>query len=131
VTVFADLYTSVREIVVENCLLIIEGEVHEDDFKGGYTMIANKVISLEQARENAMSRLEITMTTLQVNDEVARRLLECLSPYKSGRCPVVIHYFCYDAHVELLLGEEWKVHPSQALIQQLKSWLGEDKVKII
>lgn len=128
-----ELYEQKQSLLTKDTLLIVEGEVREDDYNEGYTMTANQIVTLDQARDNQARRLEMTVAANLSQSGLAQRLIDILTPYRqAGRCRVLIYYQHPDALVELLLGENWRVQPHQALIQQLQEILGgEEKVKVV
>ena len=132
IKIYSEIYASVQDILAKDKLLIAEGEVKIDDYNGGYAMTADKVLTIEQARENYASRLEITISSQQTaKNDLASHLKETLNTYRQGRCGVRISYHRQDAQVELQLGDNWRVKPSGALLEQLKTLIGEDKIKVL
>lgn len=129
VAIFPELYTQVQEYLVKDRILIAEGEVREDDYKGGYTMTANQVLTLEQARENQAKRLELTVFSKEAH--IGPALIDLLSSHRQGRCQVCIYYHHPEAQVEILLGDHWRVHPHPEMLKQLQNLLGEEKVKVV
>ena len=132
VKVYSELYPTVHELLVKDTLLVVEGEVRADDYSGGYAMTATNMFTLEYARATLANRLEITVSAQQTSpDEFAPKLVSTLTPHRQGRCIVLIHYHRQDAQAQLVLGEQWRVKPNAALLEQLKELVGEDKVKVI
>jgi DNA polymerase-3 subunit alpha len=58
VAVFADTYNEYRDKLVKDALLIVEGQVSNDDYSGGLKMRANKVTPLEQARQEKLRSIQ-------------------------------------------------------------------------
>ncbi|MDM8557698.1 DNA polymerase III subunit alpha [Candidatus Parabeggiatoa sp. HSG14] len=132
VKVYSELYSSVHDILVKDTLLVVKGEVRTDDYSGGYSMTAHEIFTLESARETSASRLEMTISAQEKPpNELASKLVTTLTPYRQGRCLVLIHYERFDAQVELQLGESWRVKPKIILLEQLKELLGENKIKMV
>ncbi len=129
VKVYSELYATVQDILAKDTLLVVEGEVRVDDYNGGYTMTAQKIVTLESARETYANRLEMTISAPP--DDLAEKLVTTLTPHRQGRCLVLIHYHRQEAQVELELGNNWRIKPNAALLGQLKALVGEDKVKVI
>jgi DNA polymerase III subunit alpha len=111
-------------------LLIIEGEVREDEFNdGGYGMTATQISSLAMARERYARQL-----TIKVDAPLRPNWLDdfqhVLTAYRPGVCPVVLHYRREDALVELVLGQEWRVKPEDALLAQLNLLVGFGRIDV-
>ncbi|MEN8219496.1 MAG: OB-fold nucleic acid binding domain-containing protein [Pseudomonadota bacterium] len=131
VKVYSDLYPTVQELLIKNTLLMVEGEVRLDKYSDGYSMKAQKIFTLDAARETFANRLKLTVSAQEAPKAFAQQLVDTLSPYRQGRCPVLIHYQCTDTQVDLELGESWRVKLNAVLLQNLKNLLGEDEVKVI
>jgi len=61
----------------------------------------------------------------------AGKLLELLSPYRHGGCPVSVSYQNGSASCLAELGEGWRVQLHDNLIQSLSAWLSDDNVEIM
>lgn len=128
VTVFSDLLADCRELLTEDALVVVEGEVSFDEFSNGLKMRAYRVESLEHARQQSASGVRITLD--QVEAGFANTLMARLNPYQGGECPVVIAYNTPEATGEVVLGESHQVHPSDALLLDLQDLLGADRVQL-
>jgi DNA polymerase-3 subunit alpha len=53
-----------------------------------------------------------------------------LTPYKDGICPVRVFYQRDEAQGMLELGVQWRVSPSDTLLYDLKTLLGEEQVEL-
>ena len=54
-----------------------------------------------------------------------------LKPFREGVCPVVINYQRQGARVELPLGNDWTVHPTDELLHRLRELTGEEQIHIV
>ena len=59
------------------------------------------------------------------------RLKELFTPYRGGKCPVVIHYRNQTGSVQLRLGETWNVTLPDGLLNDLRGLLGEKNVRVV
>lgn len=128
--VFADLYQHARELLVKDALVIVEGQVSVDDYTGGFSMRAEKIYNMDQARAAFGSRIVI-----QLNDGVAgngflAELEEILQPARNGSCSVVLRYGNQGAEAEIALGDAWKVQPSGLVLERLGRLAGSDQVHL-
>lgn len=127
VTVFSEVYDAVRDKLIKDQLLVIEGEVNVDNFSDRYRVEARKVFNIQQAREVYAKYLQIKIDEqrgMQL-EKFLEQLTVLLKPYCGGRCPVAINYFCNNAHCELLLGDEWRIHPSDEILDKLRNLVGD------
>jgi DNA polymerase-3 subunit alpha len=58
-------------------------------------------------------------------------LEQALRPNRGGRCAVAIRYAGESATANVVLGEEWRVRPSQDLIERLGQLVGRDAVELV
>ena len=128
VTVFADLFADCREKLADDSLVVVEGDVSFDEFTNGLKMRANRVDTLENARKQSASGLKIHLETQA--PEFVETLLSTIRPHLGGECPVVIAYNGDQARGEVVLGENYQVHPEDSLLLELQALLGQDRVRL-
>ena len=58
-------------------------------------------------------------------------LIMFLNPFREGDCPVWINYLKDGAEAKLSLGENWRVQPSDELLNRLHGLAGEQDVRIV
>ena len=58
------------------------------------------------------------------------RVQHTLNDYREGICPVVIDYSANDAAAKLALGEDWRIHPRDELIAELRDQFGTHSVTL-
>ena len=74
-----------------------------------------------------MKALRLTIDASAGQDTLA----QVLRPFQLPQgCPVVIQYQNASASTELLLGDNWRVNPDDALQQQLVQWLKADNISL-
>ncbi|MEP5765346.1 MAG: DNA polymerase III subunit alpha [Halieaceae bacterium] len=130
VTVFGDVYSEYRDLLVKDSILILEGPVANDDYTGALGMRVNGVRSLLQARQTANAELTIELGEDMVDESFADRLQQLLQRAGEGSCPVAFMYTQKHNRARLPLGEQWRVAPSDELIQQLQECCGADSVSL-
>ena len=130
VRIYSELFTSCREILVKDRLLVVEGEVEDDEFTGGCSVIANVIEDLESARERRARRILIELDGDAMDDGVPGALREAMESYRTGRTPVCIDYRRRDARARLALGDAWAVRPAEALVERLRDVAGTGRVRI-
>ncbi|OGT47863.1 MAG: DNA polymerase III subunit alpha [Gammaproteobacteria bacterium RIFCSPHIGHO2_12_FULL_41_20] len=114
---FADTYQKYHALLNKDQIIVLRGDVGMDEFNGGQRVICRELYSIEQAREHFSKYLQITMHA-NANPDV-QQLAELLSPYRGGRCAILVHYGCNGATAQLQLGEAWRVRPTETLLQTL------------
>ena len=116
VAIFPEAYQKYRDILVKNELLVVEGEVSVDEYSGGYKMACKSCYDMTKARELYAKALSISLTEQQMSSGAVERLEEALKPFAGGACPVDIQYQSSDAKARLRLGPQWRVIPSDQLL---------------
>lgn len=114
VAVFDNLYNQVASRLVNDEILVIRGKVEVDDFRGGFRMVADQILEVDEARSRFAQRLEIEVTDAGVDFD--RDLAAALHPYRNGQTPIIVRYQNQRAQALLKLGEEWLIGPSTDLL---------------
>lgn len=130
VAIFADTFQEYRDKIVKDALLVLEGQVSEDDYTGGLKMRADQVKSLTEARENYLKAIVIEVTKEKLNGSTIEQLAEFMAPYKQGNCPLRISYNNRVAVGEIALGEQWMVAPEDDLLHKLRELFGNPSVHL-
>lgn len=125
---FSDNYQKYRELLVKDKLVIVEGEISLDEFSGGNRVIAREIFSIEQMRTRRAKQLQIRIP--ESNAEHLSKLAEILKPYLGGNCRIAIDYLRCDAAANLKLGDAWKVHPVDKLLNALREIFLEENVLV-
>ena len=119
VTVFSKLYEEVREQLYKDNLVVVKGEISHDDFSGGIKCVADELTPLAKTREQLAKCIYIELHAKQEVDALLQRLPHVIKPFCGGACPIVLGYLGDSAKAELRLGADWRVTPSDQLIEQL------------
>ncbi len=131
VAVFADAYEEHKDKLLKDAMLVIEGQISNDDFSGGLKMRADSVMDLAQARLNSVEKIRISMSQSELNKNYALELKQALLPNKGGKCVVNIAYLNDGIGVDVKLGESWNIVPSEELVTNLKTLYGSSNIEII
>ncbi|WP_075988236.1 DNA polymerase III subunit alpha [Vibrio fluvialis] len=130
VMLFSDALDRYAELLEKDKILVISGQVSFDDFNGGLKMSAREVMDLGSAREKYARGLSISIEQSQIDEQFFERFSQILEPHRAGTVPVNVYYQRPDARARLSLGTEWRVTPSDTLLDELKQLLGNDQVEL-
>ena len=130
VRIYSELFSSCRELLVKDRLLVVEGEVEDDEFSGGCSVVASAIRDLEATREQRARHILIELDGGSVDDGLARTLREAIESYRAGNTPICIDYRRRDARARLALGGAWAVRPADELIARLRDVAGAERVRI-
>ncbi|MDO9599949.1 MAG: DNA polymerase III subunit alpha [Azoarcus sp.] len=135
VAVYSEVLDANRGKIVVDEVLVIEGKVSNDEFSGGFRIIADKLLTLGEARSRFARALQ-----LRLNGEVgetggaiatAERLQTLLTPYRDGGCAVKVNYRNAVAEAELPFGDGWRVRLEESLLESLREWLPPEAVEVV
>ena len=130
VRIYSELFASRRDLLVKDRLLVVEGEVEDDEFTGGCSMVASVIDDLESARERRARRILIELDGDSMDEGVPGALREAMESYRAGRTRVCIDYRRQDARARLALGDAWTVRPAEELVARLRDVAGPERVRI-
>ncbi|MBS1196316.1 MAG: polymerase alpha subunit [Proteobacteria bacterium] len=127
VSVFNELFEAERSKIEVDEVLVVEGKVSYDDFSGGNRIVADKLMTLGEARARFASHLLLNMNGMAD----MRRLKSLLSPFCPGTAPVRLRYRNQSAECEMVLGDSLRVRLDDALLSELTAWLGSENARVI
>lgn len=126
-SLFAEAFNQAQALLQTDALVIVEGEVSHDDFSGGLRLRAKRVMGLEEARTSLAQSLRMNVSVTDLSRDSLTRLKALLLQYK-GACPLTVQYTGAIATALLEFSEQWKIEPTDDLIQALRDLFGKDNV---
>jgi DNA polymerase-3 subunit alpha len=129
VTVYSDLLLNVGEVLKVNELILIEGEYGEDRFSGELSLSADRIWSLEQARNEFGRGVLLRLAAADFGNGLMHELRDILGGATRGRCPVFIDYLHGESVARLRLGD-LAIQPSAATLGRLAARLGGERVQV-
>lgn len=108
-------------------MVVVEGEVSNDDFSGGLRLRVKRVMSMEDARTSLAESLRLRVHHAALKGDQLRQLGDVLKKHR-GACPITMEYTGGDAKTLLQFGENWRIDPADSLIQALRDQFGRDNV---
>jgi len=132
VTLFGEAYENARRMIAKDQVLVIEGEVANDDYNGGLKVRGQSVLSVAEARVRFAEKLVINCDANRLKPRELKQLSETLARFKPLQQGVVVElaYVCDAARGRLRLGENWTVLPQDELILALKEQFGNPAVQL-
>ncbi|HMY50703.1 MAG TPA: DNA polymerase III subunit alpha, partial [Zoogloea sp.] len=135
VSVFSEVFDANRQRIVVDEVLVVEAKVSNDDFSGGLRIVADRLMTLGEARGRFARALQI-----RLNGEVAEaggaaaaaeRLQTTLAPFREGECPIRVRYRNAEAEADFPFGSGWRVRPEDGLLDSLREWLPPEAVEVV
>jgi DNA polymerase-3 subunit alpha len=133
VAAFSRTFEAFKHILLKDNLLVAEGTLSIDDFSGGLRLTADRLYTFEEARGYFARSILLTINEPEESlssPPFIDGLTVLLQPFVGGNCPIQIDYGSSQATASLQLGEEWRVHPTDELLLQLKRFFTEESVGV-
>ena len=92
-------------------------------------MSADRIWGIDQARE--VFAKAIRLDVKKHDDKFASKLAATLTPYRQGKCSILLNYQSEQGRVNIPLPEEWKVRPSQELLSRLGKLTAPEDVHVV
>lgn len=129
IVIFSDIYDANLNNLQKDKLIILEAEISTDKYTGLCRATAQKIFSIDQAREYYGKYLQITLDS-NITPELIQKLSQMLSTQKKGKTPIIIKYQREDSVMTLPLGEAWKIYPSDELLLSLQKTIPMGKIEM-
>jgi len=129
-TLFSQTYERYHSLVANDRVLLVEGTLVQDDYRGGLNLRAESLCSLEDARVQRASGVELRLDAAALQrkglagDLLIDQLRMLLEPARGGNCAVRLRYCRPDAEVSMRLGDAWRITPTDGFLRQAHRLLG-------
>lgn len=131
VRIFPEVYERDKALLSDERVLLVQGQLSWDDFKNTNRLNVERILDWEEVRAQAAQRLCLKLSAAQCQHEFLQRMAQILTTHHSAeKCVVWVEYRSEHYRVELILGNQWRVKPSTALLQELRELLGADAVRL-
>lgn len=130
IMLFSDALERYQHLLEQDRILIASGQVSFDDFSGGLKMVVRELLDISEAREKYARGLAISLTDGQIDEQLLHRLRGALEPHRSGTIPVHLYYQKDDARTRMRFGATWRVTPTDTLLTDLRTLLGNEQVEL-
>ncbi|APR04866.1 DNA polymerase III subunit alpha [Thauera chlorobenzoica] len=132
VAVYSEVLDANRGKIVTDEVLVVEGKVSNDEFSGGLRIVAERLLTLGEARGRFARGLQLRLDGEAGSAAaVVGQLQGLLEPFRTEGCPVRLGYRNSAAEAELLFGERWRVRLDDALLDALRECLAPEAVEVI
>ncbi len=132
VAAFSGIYDKYRDLLSKDTILVAEGSLSMDDFTNSLRLTAEKLYSMEQAREMFARAIVLSWNASQWlgRESFTVALSDVIKPFCGGLCPITIEYQAATVKAQLQLGDDWRVKPCDELLIRLRRLLGNDAVLV-
>ena len=134
VAIYSETFETYKDLLKGDEVLIVEGSARMDGYSGMLSITADKLMSIEQAREGFARCLMLDWDSVKpefYGQGFVDKLKNTIEPFNNGQCMLVTNYSGASAKASVQLGDAWRVHPTDELITRLQQLMGrEDAVNI-
>ena len=134
---YPDKYEAARSKLGKDRVLVLEGEVQEDDYTGSLKMEVDSVLTIEEARRRFSRGVTIRLEERCMSVDLVSRLRSSLEPHRQTEAGCPVSVVCQArrddglmAEGKVLLGPDWRVNPTDDLLKQLRREFGEEQVAL-
>ena len=135
VSIWADIFDNYRSVLKKGQLIVVEGIVENDTFNSDseantYKMVAEHVLSFDQAREKYLKHIAITLDPEFLDVNIISNGIKSLSQNFDG-IPVLISFLGTDAKADILLPSSHSMSSDDKSISQLQDLCGIENVDLV
>jgi len=129
-SLYSEVYQRYRTLLINDRLVIVTGEVLEDDYydTGCYVKV-DSIYELSTIRNNC-AQLHLHLDKSMMGNGAIKEIRELLLPYRSNSRTVVIEYDNGQAKGIMTLGDNWKIDISDELLDELMNIVGDKNVQL-
>jgi DNA polymerase-3 subunit alpha len=132
IRIFPEVYERHRSLIVEDAILLTQGALSWDEFNQTTRLNVERVLDWDAARAEYARWVLLRLDAQQCQAGALRQLASVLAEYRAdGRCTVWIEYTSPQARVEVVLGQNWRIKPSEALLKRLRELAGREGVTLL
>ena len=126
-TAYSELYEQNRDLLVKDQIVLADGRLQMDDFRGQLSLRAKSFTTLEAARSSRVRELKVGLSTDAVKRGVSSELKRAFSAH-SGDCPIVVEYKQPAGSAMLSFGERWHDKHTDTLHDQCNEVVEQNDV---
>ena len=135
-TLFNEAFEQHKDLIAVDRLLVFEGSLTPDDYRGGVSLRVERCDALETCR---IARAGVLDLTFRADDgarpplsgaELVERLAELFAPYRQAGAEVRLTYQYAAVRGVLRFGDTWQVQLADELLRRLRRLLGQENVVV-
>lgn len=126
---FSEPFQKFRHLLVEDQLVIVDGEISIDEFSNNPRIVARDLATMDQARAKFAKGLQISLPGLSaLNPD---QLQQLLTAHRGGNCPVVLRHREGEVETNIKLGKNWLLQPTEAVLALLRQQFTDAEVEFV
>ena len=129
-TLFGEALDKFGEKLQKDTVIVVSGQVSFDDFSQGLRMSVRDLMTIDEARARYAKSLAICLSQEQITPQFIKQFKRILQPYSGNSLPVHIYYQSPQGRALVKMGVQWSVNPTDELLTELVTLLGESAVEL-
>jgi DNA polymerase-3 subunit alpha len=129
--IYSELYEKHKHQLIEDSVIVLEGDVQEDEYLQRPSMTVRNLFDIAEARSRYARRLELELDGTRLSRPALEKLVQLLRDFGPGGFPVLAGYRNREASVRVAFGESCRVQPRDELLQRLRQIEGCERVEIV
>ncbi|PJG84271.1 DNA polymerase III subunit alpha [Conservatibacter flavescens] len=130
ITLFSEALERFGDKLQKDSVVIVTGQVSFDEFSQGLKMSVRELMTLDEARSQYAKSLAISLSAEQITPQFIKQFKGVIQPYSGGTLPINIYYQSPRGRALLKLGVQWSIRPTDELLTELATMLGENAVEL-
>jgi DNA polymerase-3 subunit alpha len=128
VMLFGEVLSQDYASVVQNAIVVVDGEVSTDDFSGGYKVVAKSIKPLEVLRSELVDSIELDFSNQTIDNKALKQLELLQSTCAFGKTPVILQYSNHGLSCKLKLNQDFSLALTDECLEQLELAYGPERV---
>ena len=135
ISIWADIFDRHRGILKKGQLIVIEGVVEKDNYSIGadkptFKMVADRILTFDEARNEYLKHIRITLDPDTVNVEEIATGIKTLSNNQEGS-PVLISFLGKKAQADILLSKDYSFYVDDNSLKSLFNLCGKENIDLV
>lgn len=144
VSLFSDTFEQYRDVLVKDTVVMVEGQVSTDEYRGdGSLQVRGRsVLPFAHARQLYARNITLNLQDRQLEAESLQQLQTILRDFvkdtngagetdaRPPPCEIVVHYERGDLRGDIILGDDWRVQLDDELLSRLRRHYGDGRIAL-
>ena len=132
VSIWAEIFDKYRNILKKGQVLVFEGVIEKDSYseKQSYKMIADKILTFNQARNEYIKTIKIKLNQDMEGHSKAVTFIKEMTNSNEGNL-ITISYKGNDAEADILLPENYSIKLDDENLRLLVNKFGEENIELV
>lgn len=130
VFIFSNVFEEYQELVKMEEVLVISGTLNTEYHTGNTRLRVEALYDVQTARKIYARSLNLSVNQAQSQNGFLDKLASLIPPEGESECPILVNYETDKALAQVRLGSDYKAPLDEASLQQLKAYLGDDRVVV-